>query len=210
MARLAYCLKVYGHERAVIYATDTDITLLSMYYSVFSSELKELWIQRDDRYIPLLVLVKSLCDTSEKDPRELSATLLSTYVLSGCDTVSYPYGRGKGRSEKLALNMIEELNSLAVFGDGELTETVESAHNDARTFFIALYGFRVSGITNLNILRQHMFASPKSDLRKLPPTEDAFNFHVLRALYLIAWYKQAHLSGPALPPPLIGGCRTRQ
>ena len=66
MAHLAYYLKVYGHERAVIYATDTDITLLAMYYSVFLSELKELWIQRDDRYIPLYVLVKSLCDTSEK------------------------------------------------------------------------------------------------------------------------------------------------
>ena len=106
MAHLAYCLKVCGHERAVIYATDTDITLLSMYYLVFLSELKELWIQRDDRYIPLHALVKSLCDNSVKDPRELSATLLSTYVLSGCDTVSYPYGRGKGRAAKLALNMI--------------------------------------------------------------------------------------------------------
>ena len=209
MAHLAYCLKVYGHERAVIYATDTDITLLSMYYSVFLSELKELWIQRDDRYIPLHVLIKSLCDTSDKDPHELSATLLSTYVLSGCDTVSYPYGRGKGRSAKLALKMIGELNSSAVFGDGELTETVESAHNDARTFFIALYGFRESGITNLNILRQHMFASSKSDLRKLPPTEDAFNFHVLRALYQIAWYKRAHLSEPALPPPLEFGWRVQ-
>ena len=143
-----------------------------------------------------------MCDTSDKDPHELSATLLSTYVLSGCDTVSYPYGRGKGRSAKLALNMIGELNYLAVFGDGELTETVESAHNDARTFFIALYGFRESGITNLNIVRQHMFASSKSDLRKLPPTEDAFNFYVLRALYQIAWYKRAYLSEPALPPPL--------
>ena len=35
MAHLAYCSKVYGHERAVIYATDTSI-----YYLVFLSELK--------------------------------------------------------------------------------------------------------------------------------------------------------------------------
>ena len=50
-----------------------------------------------------------------------------------------------------------------------------------------------------------MFASSKSDLRKFPPTEDAFNFHLLRALYSIAWYKRAHLSEPALPPPLEFG-----
>ena len=47
-----------------------------------------------------------------------------------------------------------------------------------------------------------MFASFRSALRKLPLTEDAFNFHLLRALYQIAWYKRAHLSEPALPSPL--------
>ena len=50
-------------------------------YLVFLAELKELWIQRDDRYVPLLALVKSLCDNSEKDPHEFTATLLSTYMF---------------------------------------------------------------------------------------------------------------------------------
>ena len=50
-----------------------------------------------------------------------------------------------------------------------------------------------------------MFASFRSALRKLPLTEDAFNFHLLRALYQIAWYKRAHLSEPALPSPLEFG-----
>ena len=82
--------------RAVIYATDAVITLLAVYNLVFLSELKKRWIQRDDRYIPLHALVKSLSGNSYKDPRALYATFLSTYVLSGCDTVSYPYGWGKG------------------------------------------------------------------------------------------------------------------
>ena len=54
-----------------------------------------------------------------------------------------------------------------------------------------------------------MFASFRSDLRKLPLTKDAFNFHVLRALYQIAWYKRAHLSEPALPLPLEFGWRVQ-
>ena len=45
-----------------------------------------------------------------------------------------------------------------------------------------------------------MFASSKSDLRMLPPTDDAFNLHLLRALYQLALYKTAHLSNPTLPP----------
>ena len=92
--------------RAVIYATDAAITLLALSSLVFLSEPKERWIQRDDRYIPLHALVKSLSGNSDKDPRALCATLFSTYVLSGCDTVSYPYGWGKGRAAKLALDMI--------------------------------------------------------------------------------------------------------
>ena len=54
-----------------------------------------------------------------------------------------------------------------------------------------------------------MFASSKSDLRKLPPTEVAFNFHFLHAVYQIAWYKRAHLSEPALLPPLEFGWRVQ-
>ena len=108
--------------RAGIYATNATITLLALSILVFLSELKERWIQRDDRYIPLHALVKSLSGNSDRDPRALYATLLSTYVLSGCDTVSYPYGWGKGRAAKLALDMNGGLNYLAVFSDGELTD----------------------------------------------------------------------------------------
>ncbi|KAG1681489.1 Retrovirus-related Pol polyprotein from type-2 retrotransposable element R2DM [Nymphon striatum] len=38
-------------------------------------------------------------------------------------------------------------------------------------------------------------------LRSLPPTEDAFHFHVLRSLCQISLYKQASLSNPVLLPP---------
>ena len=36
-----------------------------------------------------------------------------------------------------------------------------------------------------------------------------FNFHLLRALYQIAWYKKAHLSEPALPSPLVFAWRVQ-
>ena len=66
--------------------------------------------------------------------------------------------------------------------------------------FAALYGKR-GHECSLNTLRQHMSASSKSDLRMLPPTDDAqFNLHLLRAFYQLALYKTAHLSNPALSP----------
>ena len=66
-------------------------------------------------------------------------------------------------------------------------------------FFTVLYGKRGHDCS-LNTLRQHMLASSRSDLRMLSPTDDAFNLHLLRALYQLTLYKTAHLSNPALPP----------
>ncbi|KAG1684642.1 hypothetical protein GQR58_009358 [Nymphon striatum] len=71
---------------------------------------------------------------------------------------------------------------------------------EARTFFCDLYGKPGSWIS-LDKLRAHLFESKKLDLRSLPPTEDAFHFHVLRSLCQISLYKQASLSNPVLLPP---------
>ncbi|KAG1666376.1 hypothetical protein GQR58_018912 [Nymphon striatum] len=80
---------------------------------------------------------------------------------------------------------------------------VPSAHDqvitEARSFFCDLYG--KPGYLSLDKLRAHLFASRKLDLRSLPPTEDAFHFHVLRSLCQISLYKQASLSNPVLLPP---------
>ncbi|KAG1695930.1 Glycine receptor subunit alpha-2 [Nymphon striatum] len=70
---------------------------------------------------------------------------------------------------------------------------------EARSFFCDLYG--KPGYLSLDKLRAHLFASSKLDLRSLPPTEDAFHFHVLRSLCQICLYKQASLSNPVLLPP---------
>ena len=85
--------------------------------------------------------------------------------------------------------------------DFTVTEAIKA---EATLVFAALYGKRGHDCS-LNTLRQHIFASSKSDLRMLPPTDDAFNLHLLRALYQLALYKTAHLSNPALPPAIEFG-----
>ena len=130
---------------------------------------------------------------------ELAATLLCVYVLSGCDTVSYPFRRGKKKSAAVVIDMVGCLPNLAAYGSSEDFTVIEAIKAEATLFFAAVYGKRGHDCS-LNTLRQHMFASTKSDLRMLPPTDNAFNLHLLRALYQLALYKTAHLSNPALPP----------
>ena len=71
-------------------------------------------------------------------------------------------------------------------------------------YFIRLYtSHEFNG--DLNALRAHMFASAKGDMRTLPPTENAFHFHVLRSLHQMALCKRAQETDPDLPNPLTHG-----
>ncbi|KAJ8321079.1 hypothetical protein KUTeg_002666 [Tegillarca granosa] len=196
VAHLAYCVENLDHTRAVIHATDTDIIILCMYHLTRLSTLRELWVQKFDKYIAMHNLVEKLCEKYECSARELSSSLLVAYVLSGCDTVSYPFRKGKKLAAKMALSMVKDFPNLSNFGVDNFTVS-EELKVEARKYFASLYG--CSDIDSLNVLRQHLFASSRTDLRVLPPTEDAFHQHFLRALYQIGMYTRATLSDLCLP-----------
>ena len=68
-----------------------------------------------------------------------------------------------------------------------------------KVHFVTLYG--IEGSRSLDLLRAHLWSSGKGDIRSLPPTEDAFNLHMFRALYQLSLYKISHLADPHLPVP---------
>ena len=43
---ISYCVNQYVYQRAVIQATDTDIFIMAIYYSVRIPDLRELWMQK--------------------------------------------------------------------------------------------------------------------------------------------------------------------
>ena len=109
----------------------------------------------------------------------LRALLLIGYVLSGCDSVSYPFKRGKRKAAKVALQHIGEMTALS---NAKISgfATKEHVMDEARIFFCELYG--KPGYFSLDKLRAYLFASSKLDFLALLPTEDAFHFHFLRSL----------------------------
>ncbi|KAG1662587.1 hypothetical protein GQR58_020899 [Nymphon striatum] len=184
----------------VIQATDTDIIVLAMYHFPRLPNVVELWVEKNDLFLSIHDLVNELAKAVGKDVLALTDTLLISYILSGCDSVSYPFKRSKKRTVKVALEHVDKHPALS---NCIRHESGPSAHDqvitEARSFFCDLYG--KPGYLSLNKLRAHLFASRKLDLRSLPPTEDAFHFHVLRSLCQISLYKQASLSNPVLLPP---------
>ena len=98
----------------------------------------------------------------------------------------------------MALQLVGNLKNLEQYGLlGTSLDVSGALIDDARKVFSTLYG--CPHIDNLNKLRQHAFAGSKSDLRVLPPTEDAFYQHTLRCLYQLILYKRAHLSNLSMP-----------
>ena len=185
--------------RVVVQATDTDILMLCLYHYPRLENIEQLWVEKLDTFLPIHDLVKELARTLDKDSLEITETLLVAYVLSGCDSVSYPYKRGKKRAAKVALQQIGKMVTFANFEPVDVSDVDEKIFDEAREFFCRLYSAVSS--SSLNELRAHLFASSKQDIRSLPPTEDAFRFHVLRSLAQFSLYKQACLSNPTLLPP---------
>ena len=97
---------------------------------------------------------------------------------------------------KTATAHLADLVLLCRYGDHEESpEVQEDAVTAARRYMVIRY--ERSGFSgNLEALRAHPFGNIKVDIRCLPPTEDAFQLHLHRALHQMAVCKQAHLSQP--------------
>ena len=126
------------------------------------------------------------------------------FVLTGCDTTSYPFNKGKKSFVDIALKNINSFHQLSEFGLDEWV-VIDDALAEARHLFSLMYGR--SDIRNMNEFRQHVFARSKSDLRSLPPTEDAFLLHVKRCLLQIGVYHTAYKCQPNCPPATEFGWR---
>ncbi|KAL5015266.1 hypothetical protein ScPMuIL_009536 [Solemya velum] len=156
IAHLFHCADTLQHRRAVIARNYTDIIVLCMYHFCHLP-LEELWIQRNDTFFPIRDIVRLLSEKVGQDPREVVSTLLCGYVLSGCDTCSYPYRRGKCSAALVSLSLVGSLTNMAEIGKRSFLALDNVLLNEARLFFLSLYW--KSDFNNLDLLRQHMFAS---------------------------------------------------
>ena len=100
------------------------------------------------------------------------------HALSGYDPVSYPYGKGKKSALKVLMNNdidgLQDVLGAPDISQGQLKAT-------AGAFFLALYGQKKTD--SLNSARYKMYTSRKKPppLKKLPPTDNHLQLHVLRA-----------------------------
>ena len=112
--------------------------------------------------------------------------LLGMHALSGCDTVSYPFNKGK----------VSALNALMVGDFPELFQVLGEANatrgellQTGQRFFCAMYD-QPAG-TSMSQARYQMYSKKKGKplrIMALPPTEKNLLLHVMRAhLQMMLW-----------------------
>ena len=221
-AHSSYSVNKQGCTRVVIRANDTDIIIMGMYHCTRIPDLKEMWIHKcvssENLDVPPSVFISchSIAEllTLKYPAVDVQSEVLAAYTITGCDTVSYPFRIGKKRALKVALENTDILGPVARYGEADtnLTPTPE-VFTSARMFYFALYS-RKDFSGTLDELRCHLFITKKGDLRSLPCTEDAFEYHFLRGLHQLGIYKRAVQPKPPLPDPcqfgrtLKDGCLT--
>ncbi len=101
--------------------------------------------------------------------------ILGMHALSGCDTVSYPSGKGKASALKVLLaNDMPELDTVL----GEDTATHPELMRVGTDFFLALYAHKKS--TPVNHARHGIYCKRKNPpaLKSLPPTDTNLALHI--------------------------------
>ena len=168
---------------------DTDVFVLLVYW-VYRADLELLCKVQMERWDRTVLNINATCE--DLGPKCLQ--LLGMHALSGCDTTSYPYGKGK----------ISALNTLLAQdfpGLADVLGEVDATHTDlveaTTPFFCALY--RQLPGTSMESARFKLFTKKKKKTPKvmaLPPTSANLLQHALLAHLQTMLWKAAEHQGP--------------
>ena len=174
-----------GAKTVRILSDDTDVFVLMVYWCWKMDITCHLQMERWDGTV--LNINQTVENLGEK-----CRTILAVHALSGCDTTSFPCGKGKVSAIKAMRDVPGDL--LHVIGeesatDVQITEAVSS-------FFLALYNQR--GSASLNTARYEIYRKRKTPpaLKTLPPTEHNALLHGRRAHLQVLLWKAADRPDP--------------
>jgi hypothetical protein len=183
-----------GCTRVVIIASDTDIAVIAVYLfqRLADAGLAELYIKTKDYYIPIHDVVRSFSIHETQ-------MLPLLHALSGCDTTSFFFGKGKRSFIKAASKRPADLADVCTKLEKQttLTEELRDRIVTVATELLTTV-YHTNEFSNLCTLRGHLYAR-KPDIKGLPPTDDAFRQHVLRAILQTCIWVKAMQPTPSIP-----------
>ena len=172
----------YGKKVIRILSGDTDVFVILIFWAWKLSNNALVQMEKwDGTVLHINNIVAALGDTSLQ--------LLGMHAVTGCDTVSYPFNKGK----LTALRKLREGNFLELYSVvGEETATLEDLLKTGQTFFAALYG--QPKCSSSNAVRYTIYTKKKGKpplVKSLPPTDKHLLLHMLRARHQTILWKAA-------------------
>ena len=176
-----------------ILADDTDIFVLLVFF---------VWLYKPAANVSMRKYDGRIIDINATSAKlgDKCLDLLVVHAISGCDTVSYPFGKGKVSAINTMLKMDIDLKA---FANPEATELewMQAGLN----FLSLIYCGKI--VESLSDLRFDIFSrkteTPK--IKTLPPTNEAAMQHIRRArLQVLIWRSADQPSPPQLNISLFG------
>ena len=176
IAEEALSLSQASHHPVILDASDTDIIVML----VSDSRARDnLFVQTKFRY--------NICEIKSKLKQNVIDHLLVTHIISGCDSVSALFRRGKKFAFD-AVNNEDDLSYLDIFKSRSASHPEIQAAG--KRFLLKIYSApaTVQTLDELRFIKYKKQVTGKSlttgtgfDLRSLPPTSDAAKYHSYRA-----------------------------
>lgn len=174
-----HLITMKGKKKIRVVSTDTDIFVMLLYFFWKHKQKCEdvkIMMQKGDKLLDINASAIKLGEKCEQ--------LISLHAITGCDTASYPFGKGKVS----ALKLLQRNNDLHLEIIGNQNSSDTEVYETGRSFFNKLYG--CNGSKTMNELRFVCFTKRRSTpkIKSLPPTDEALRNHLMRAhLQAMTW-----------------------
>ena len=186
-----------GYKNILVRTIDTDVLVLLISH-IGRVELGDVdihaYLINSEIYYGIRAIIQEL-------ESNICRALPFLYALSGCDTVSSFYGKGKCKAYDVSLKSSQKDDLTEVFIKlGETpAEVTPNMMNVLESYVLDLYG---SKHTTLGAARLDKFnKSTTNDLRSLPASKEALCQHVLRASYQAGYLWWQSVEERKIPDP---------
>lgn len=115
------------------------------------------------------------------------------HALTGCDTTSAFFGKGKKKAWSIWQSLPELTSSLQLLSSPNPTKEMIARHTPIlQRFVIQMYGVTEVAITNVDAARLSLFLHRGRSFEMMPPSSDALHQHLLRVAYQVGhlWVMQ--------------------
>lgn len=179
-----------GHHVVRVLSDDSDIFMLLVYWT-WCYDLQDRLAAQMEKWDGVVLEINATCANLGD---RVCSQLLGAHAITGCDTVSYPFGKGKASVLK-TLKAGDFPGLFDVLGEEGATE--ENLMAVGQQLFASLYG-QPAG-PSMTQARYNLYTRKQGKLLRilsLPPTDQNLYLHVRRAHLQMLLWKAPNKQGP--------------